>query len=103
MKVYTVTQMDKIDYDFSVTLTKHGCFKEKKEAITEAKEVFKQLRVNNSEEIIIYSDEDDYPDEGSGAYCQVVDNEAGYYSMAFGFEENYEFHSVAVDEWDVEE
>lgn len=103
MKIYTVTQMDKFDYDFSVTLTKHGCFQERENALSKAKEVFKQMRFNHSEDIIRYSDEDDYPEEGDGAYCQEIDTQNGYYRMSFGFEDEYEVHSVSVDEWELED
>ena len=53
--------------------------------------------------MVKYSDEDCYEDEASGKLYVEEDAENGYYCIAFGFEEHYECHSVAVEEWELED
>lgn len=103
MKVYTVERMDKYDYDFSVELKKYGAFKDRKKAIKKAKEVYESMCGEYEDEMIKYSEEDCYEDVAGGKTYVEEDAENGYYCIAFGFEEDYECHSVAVEEWEMEE
>lgn len=103
MKIYTVEGMDKYDYDFSVELTKHGCFADKGKALQTAKRVYETMCGEYEDEMVRYSDEDSYEDIASGKLYVEEDPENGYYCIAFGFEEHYECHSVAVEEWEIEE
>lgn len=99
MEIYTVQSMDKYDYDFSVEIRKHGAYQNKEDAIEEAKERFKKLKLSLAKELVLYSDDDDYPDEDSGRVQIEADNENGYYRISFGYQEDYECHSIAVDKW----
>ena len=103
MKIYVVSSMDKIDYDFSVEMHKHGCFRpsSRDKAIAKAKEVFESLKYLYEEEIEQYSDKEEYPDEDSGAVYIEEDDEYGYYEISFGTEEHHECHCVYVDEYEV--
>ena len=103
MKIYTVERMDKFDYDFSVEISKHGCFTNKEKAVQKAKQVYESMCGTYEDEMAKYSDEDCYEDEASGKLYIEEDAENGYYCIAFGFEEDYECHSVAVEEWDLED
>lgn len=103
MKIYTVERMDKYDYDFSVELKKCGAFEDRKKAIRKAKEVFDSMCGEYEDEMLRYSDKDEYIDEDEGALHVIKDAVFGYYKISFGAEENYEVHSVAVEEWEVEE
>ena len=96
MKIYTVERLDKFDYDFSVELKKCGCFYNKEKALQKAKEVYETMCGE-------YSDEDCYEDMASGKLYVEEDAENGYYCIAFGYEEDYECHCVAVEEWEMEE
>ena len=102
MRIYTVERIDKYDYDFSVELKKYGAFKDMKKAIKKAKEVYKSMCGEYEDEMLRYSDESYYEDEASGRLYVEEDAENGYYCIAFGFEEDYECHSVAVEEWELE-
>lgn len=99
MVIYTVQSMDKYDYDFSVEIGKHGAYQEKEDALEAAKEEFKKLKLSLAKELVLYSDDDDYPDEDSGRVQIETDEERGYYRISFGYQEDYECHSIAVDEW----
>ena len=101
MKVYTVQRQDKFDYDFSVELRKCGCYINRDKAIARAKQIYERICGEYEDEMLHYSDKDEY-DEDSGALSVEEDTENGYYRISFGFEENYEVHSVAVDEWEVQ-
>lgn len=103
MKIYTVERMDKYDYDFSVEISKHGCFTNKEKAVQKAKQVYESMCGTYEDEMVKYSDEDCYEDEASGKLYVEEDAENGYYCIAFGFEDDYECHSVAVEEWDLED
>lgn len=103
MKIYTVERIDKYDYDFSVEISKHGCFTNKEKAVQKAKLVYESMCGAYKDEMIKYSDEVCYEDEASGKLYVEEDAENGYYCIAFGFEEHYECHNVAVEEWELEE
>ena len=103
MKIYTVERMDKYDYDFSVEISKHGCFTNKEKAVQKAKQVYESMCGTYEDEMVKYSDEDCYEDEASGKLYIEEDAENGYYCIAFGFEDDYECHSVAVEEWELED
>ena len=102
MKVYTVQRMDKYDYDFSVTLIKYGCFTDKEKAKETSKLAYKKLCEECEDEIKQYSNEDEYYDISEGALEVEEDEENGYYRISFGFEEDYEMHNIAINEWDLE-
>ena len=103
MKVYTVQRKDKFYYDFSVELKKCGCFTDIEEAKRKAKTVYEKMCGEYEDEMLEYSDKNEYEDEDDGALAIEEDFENGYYRISFGFEENYEVHSVAVDEWELHE
>ena len=103
MKIYTIERMDKYDYDFSVEISKHGCFTNKEEAVQKAKLVYENMCGTYEDEMVKYSDEDCYEDVASGKLYVEEDAENGYYCIAFGLEEDYECHSVAVEEWELED
>lgn len=101
MEIYTVRGQHKSDYDFSVTEYKLGCFDNKEAAIKRAKEDFESTKVEYAEEIEEYSNEDEYMDEDEGALVIEEDDENGYYSIAFGYEEDHETHVVCVETWEL--
>ena len=103
MKIYTVERMDKYDYDFSVEIKKYGAFRDRKKAIKKAKEVFNSMCGEYEDDMERYSDKDIYIDEDEGALHVSKDAVFGYYKISFGAEESYECHSVAVEEWEMEE
>lgn len=103
MKVYTVERMDKFDYDFSVEIKKYGAFRDRKKAIKRAKEVFDSMCGEYEDDMKRYSDKDVYINEDAGKLYVEKDNVFGYYQISFGADENYEAHSVAVEEWEMEE
>lgn len=101
MKVYTVERVDQFDYAFSVEMKKYGAFKNRKDAIQKAKEVFDSMCSEYEDKMFIYSDEDTYG-EGFGRLDIVKDHVFGYYKISFG-DKHYECHSVAVEEWEMGE
>ena len=103
MKIYTVERMNKYDYDFYVNITKHGCFTNKEKAIQRARQVYESMCGEYEDEMVKYSDEDCYEDVASGKLYVEEDAENGYYFIAFGFEKDYECHSVAVEEWELDD
>lgn len=103
MKIYTVERMDKYDYDFSVELKKHGCYVDKEKALQRAKQIYESMCGEYEDEMKKYSDESCYEDEASGKLYVDEDAGNGYYCIAFGFEEDYECHSVAVEEWELDD
>lgn len=103
MKVYTVERIDKYDYDFSVEIKKCGAFRDRKKAIKKAKEVYDSMCGEYEDNMEYYSDKDVYIDEDAGALHVIKDAVFGYYKISFGAEENYECHSVAVEEWELED
>lgn len=102
MKIYTVERMDKYDYDFSVELKKCGCYADKEKALQRAKQVYEGMCGECEDEMKEYSDEDEYPEVCDGALEVEEDPESGYYFIGFGHEEHHECHSVAVEEWELE-
>lgn len=103
MKMYVVSSMSKYYYDFSVETRKHGCFRpeSRDKAIAKAREFFEHLKNVCKEDIDEYSNEEEYPDEDSGALYIEEDDEYGYYQISFGTEEHHECHCVYVDEYEV--
>ena len=100
MKIYTVERMDKYDYDFSVQLRKYGAYKNRNAATEKAKRIYERMCGEYKDKMLRYADEED---EASGKPYIEEDAKNGYYCIAFGFEEDYECHSVAVEEWELEE
>ncbi len=103
MKFFTVSTLSKIDYDFSVETLKHGAFVSFDAALVRLKEVVEKFKAKHQDDFETYSDEEEYPDEDSGALVVTEDYEAGYWCCHFGFEEHYENHQICIDEWEVEE
>lgn len=102
MKIYTVQRMDKIDYDFSVSLIKYGCFASKEKAKRKARLAYEKLLKEYAEEIEEYSNEEYYEEPGDGLLEIEEDEENGYYRISFGFEEDYEMHNIAINEWNLD-
>ena len=100
MKIYTIERLDKFDYDFSIELKKFGCFYDKEKATRKAKEVFEAMCDECKDDMAKYANEED---EASGKTRIEEDAENGYYLVAFGFEEYYECHSIAVEEYEIED
>lgn len=96
MRVYTVQIQEKYYYDFSVSTIKCGCFINRDKALQKAKSVYESL----------YSELEESIEEYAETYGDVADVEedpdTGYYSIAFGDEEDHEVHLVTVDEWEVQ-
>ena len=88
MKIYTVSRMNKFDYDFTVEILKIGCFVDKDHAINKAKEIFEEMKIEfaGNNEHLVYTEEDD---------------EYGYYLVSFIIEGNYQCHCVYVDDWEL--
>ena len=103
MKIYTVERVDKYDYDFSVESRKGGCYADKEKALQKAKQVYESMCGEYEDEMKEYSDKDEYEDEDDGALYVEEDSENGYYEISFGYEEDHECHSVAVEEWELED
>lgn len=99
MKIHLVMGVSKIDYDFSVDVSHYGAFHDKQKAIEKAKEEFEKLKLKYAEEIEQYSDEEEYPDISEGAL--IIEEDPEYYYMSFGFEEDYEMHSISVNEVEI--
>lgn len=97
MIVYTVQIQEKYYYDFSVSTIKCGCFIDKDKALQKAKSTYENLCRELEENIEEYAD----------TYGDIADVEedpdTGFYSIAFGDEEDHEIHTVTVDEWEVKE
>ena len=100
MKIYTVERLDKFDYDFSVELKKCGCFYNKEKALQRAKEVYETMCSEYEDGMAKYGNEED---ETSGKTRVEEDAENGYYLVAFGHDEDYEYHNVAVNEYEIED
>ena len=93
MKVYTVQITDKFYYDFSISTIKCGCFTTLEAALQKAEDVYRKLCSEFEEDM----------EENEDTVEIEEDPDTGYYSIAFGEEENYEVHIVTVDEWEVKE
>ena len=98
MKIYAVERLDKFDYDFSVELEKCGCFYNRNSALQRAKQIYERMCGEYEDEMRRYADEED---EASGKTRVVEDDEYGYYLIAFGHDEDYECHSVAVETFEL--
>ena len=103
MKIYTVERMDKYDYDFSVEIKKYGAFRDRKKALKRAKEIYERMCGEYEDKMLRYSDKDVYSDEYNGSLYVEEDPEYGYYEISFGCDGPYECHSVAVEEWEMED
>jgi hypothetical protein len=99
MKVYTVQYQEKIDYDFSVIITNHGCFKNKEDAICELRNVVEKVKEEHKKDIEEYSNTDIYPNEDKGALYLEEDDD--FFYISFGYEEYHQSHTVWIDEWEV--
>ena len=97
MKIYTVQRMDKYDYDFSVLLQNRGCFINKEDAKRKAKLVYKDMCDEYAEDILKYKYEKVMYNNSTLLEIEE-DHENGYYRISFGDSDDYECHSVAVDE-----
>lgn len=100
MKIYTVERLDKFDYDCSIELKKCGCFYDRDKALQKAKQVYETMCGEYEDEMQKYADEED---EASGKTITEEDAENGYYLVAFGHDEDYECHTVAVEEYEIED
>lgn len=100
MKIYAVERLDKFDYDFSVEIQKYGCYYDRNNALQKARQVYESMCGEYEDDMLKYADEED---EASGKTRVEEDGENGYYLIAFGFEEDYECHSVAVEEYEVQD
>lgn len=100
MKIYTVERLDKFDYDFSVELKKCGCFYNKEKALQRAKEVYETICSEYEDGMTKYGNEED---DTNGKTRVEEDAENGYYLVAFGHDEDYECHNVAVNEYEIED
>lgn len=92
MKVYTVQITDKYYYDFSVSTIKCGCFSSMTAALQKAKDVYEKLCSEFEEDMEDYEDTTEIEE----------DPDTGYYSIAFGDEEDHEVHIITVDEWEIQ-
>lgn len=103
MKIYTVSTLSKIDYDFSVETLKHGAFKSLDAALVRLKEVVEAFKVKHQDDFEEYSDRENYEDEDSGALMIYENFNEGWWVCHYGFEEHYEKHQIYIEEWEVEE
>lgn len=103
MKVYTVERMDKYDYDFSVEIKKGGCYSDRNKALKRARELYERMCGEYEDEMLRYPNENKYPGVFDSLLDVEEDSEYGYYRISFGLDENYECHSVAVEEWEMED
>lgn len=103
MNIYTVEGLHKFDYDLSVSLTKHGCYTDKAKALQQAHNVYESMCAEYEDEMRRHADPECFEDEASGALHVEEDKENGYYCIAFGANDDYECHSVAVETWELEE
>ena len=95
--------MDKYDYDFSVLITKCGCYTDRNKALAKAHEEYTAMCAEYDKEMREYFDEDGGYDIDDGNTYVEADDKDGYYRIAFGHEEHYESHSVYVEEWELAE
>ena len=103
MKVYTVQRMDKLDYDFSVEITNHGCYIDENKAKDKAQRLYKMMCAEYEDEMKQYSDTDIYDPEEYDSGALDVEEDDMYYRISFGCDEHYQCHSIGVDEWVVQE
>lgn len=97
MKVYTVLYQIKYEYDFSIELTRHGCFKNKEDAIASLKKVVAKAKEDEHVSDMDITDDDDNYDSGD----LYLEEEKDFFYMSFGCLEHHEAHTVWIDEWEV--
>lgn len=97
MKVYTVQYQIKYEYDFSIEHTRHGCFKNKEDAIIALKDVVAKAKEKECIDEMDITDEYDNYDSGD----LYVDEEDDFFFMSFGYLEHHEAHTIWIDEWEV--
>ena len=102
MKVYTVYRQDKFDYDCSVSLVKLGCSLNKEKAIKIAKQEYEVMQGEYEDQMSKYSDTDVYDPNEYDSGALFTEEDDGVYFISFGADEDYESHTVWVDEWDLE-
>lgn len=102
MKVYTVYRQDKFDYDCSVSQVKLGCSLNKEKAIKIAKQEYEVMQGEYEDQMSKYSDADVYDPNEYGSGALFAEEDDGVYFISFGADEDYESHTVWVDEWDLE-
>lgn len=103
MKIYTVETLKQYYDDFSVVIIKHGCYADKAKALERAKLEYENMCARYDDEMVRYSDEDCYEGKKSGKLYVVEDAENGYYLIAFGVRKDRQCHSVAVEEWELDD
>lgn len=106
-KFYTVIYLSKRDYDFSVDIKKQGAFSTFEAAVERLKKSVEEFKKSYEKELAKYSDESRYPEESEdGVYngrLRVDDRlNDGYWGCEFGYEEDFEWHEIYIDEWIVE-
>lgn len=102
MKIYTVSTMSKIDYDFSVEVIKHGAFASFESAHEQWERAVAEFKYDHWRDIDKYSNKEIYQDEEFGALYMETDDEHGYFCCNFGFEQDFESHQICIDEWDLD-
>lgn len=99
MKVYNVSSMTRVDYDFSVLTYNKGCYFKMEDAIKRKEEVVKEFKKLFAEEIEHYGNENEYKDVSDGAL--YIEEDDVYFQMEYGFEEDHVVHQVWIDELEV--
>ena len=103
MKIYTVTTTEKIDYDFWMNYYKIGAFKKFKNALIKWHDVIELFKISHKQDIIKYSNKEEYPDEESGGIFMSQDDENGYFVCGYGFQEDHQVCVICIDEWEVDD
>ena len=108
IKFYTVMYVSKVDYDFSVEVRKLGAFSTFAAALERLKKSVEEFNVKYEKKLAKFADEELYPevdeevDEYNGR-LQIDDRlDDGYWGCEFGYEEDFEWHEIYIDEWTVE-
>ena len=92
-KIYTVTITSRSDYDFSVTMTKHGAFRNYIDAVIRLMEVVRKSIDSYWQSA-----------KSKGYALEIMDDcENGYWKCWFGEDEDYELHQICIDEYEIEE
>lgn len=102
MKIYTVNRQDKVDYDCSVCLLKLGCFSDRDKAVEIAKKEYQSMQGEYEDKMLKYSNKDIYDPEEYSSGALFVEEDNGLYFISFGADEEYESHTVWVEEWDLD-
>ena len=103
MKIYTVTTTEKIDYDFTMNCYKNGAFKKFKNALKKWCNEVEKFKIIHKQDIMKYSNKEEYPDEESGGIFMLQDDEDGYFVCGYGFQEDHQVYVICIDEWKVED